>query len=73
MSKEINCFQDLIREEFDIEDTLLDDELDEDREMLDIVISDNDEKKAEFQDTEIDSFLNEIDLLKNQSIWKSMI
>lgn len=62
MNNEINCFQDLIKEEFDIEKAVLDDELDEDGELLDIVISDNDEKRVEFQPCEIDPFIEQMDI-----------
>ena len=62
MKKEMNTFQDLLREEFEIEDSVLDDDFEESQDMLDIVISDNDERRAELEESAIDSFINDIDL-----------
>ena len=68
MSKDINSFQDLLREEFEIEDSVLDDDLEESMDMLDIVMSDNDEKRVEFMESEVDSFLNDIDIQVEQIV-----
>lgn len=62
MSKDINSFQDLIIEEFEIEDSVNEDDFNESMDVLDIVMSENDEKKAEFTESAVDSFLNDIDL-----------
>lgn len=62
MSDKIYTFQDILREEFDIEKTISDDELDEDEELLDIVITDYDMEKAETIETELDEFFNDFDM-----------
>ena len=68
MKKEMNSFQDLLREEFEIEDVILDDEDEEAKDMLDIVISDNDERRAELEESAVDSFINDIDLAVEQIV-----
>lgn len=68
MKKEMNSFQDLLREEFEIEDIILDDEDEEAKDMLDIVISDNDERRAELEESAVDSFINDIDLAVEQIV-----
>ena len=62
MSDKIYTFQDILREEFDIEKTISDDELDEDEELLDIVITDYDMEKAETVETELDEFFDDFDM-----------
>ena len=68
MSKNINSFQDLLREEFEIEESVLEDDFNESMDMLDIVMSDNDERRVEFMESEVDSFINDIDLKVEQIV-----
>lgn len=68
MNENINSFQDLIREEFEIEETVLEDDFNESMDMLDIVMTENDEKRVEFMESEIDSFINDIDLKIEQIV-----
>lgn len=72
MIDKINTFQDLLREEFDIEETILDDNLDEDEEILDIVISDYDMKKVETIKTDLDDFFEQFDLETEKIIRQQM-
>ncbi len=64
----INSFQDLIIEEFDIEESVLEDDFEESMDMLDVVMSKNDEKRVEFIESSIDSFINDIDLNINRIV-----
>lgn len=68
MSENINTFQDLLIEEFEIEDSIKDDELNESMDMLDIVMTENDEKRVNFIESDVDSFINDIDLKMEQIV-----
>ena len=56
-----NSFQDVIKEELIIEETVAEDEFEESLDMLDIVMSENDERRVDDIKTNIDSFLEDVD------------
>ena len=56
-----NSFQDVIKEELIIEETVAEDEFEESLDMLDIVMSENDERRVDDIKTNVDSFLEDVD------------
>lgn len=63
-----DSFQDIIKEELVIEESVAEDELEESLDMLDIVMSENDLNKIDSIKTGIDSFLEEFDIETNQIV-----